>query len=127
MGKAEKKHAKGRESLISRRLRLPAPPKQPKLKDLSKSIRQNAYRLRLNRIRDSILGRKRSFAGEICTDRDEAWADDAYRLHDILEDLHADRAVVYWVDGSLGGKHDKQGVVGAGVVWQASFSCTNCM
>jgi ribonuclease HI len=128
MGKAEKKHAKGRESLISRRLRLPAPPKQPKLKDLSsKSIRQNAYRLRLNRIRDLMLGRKRSFAGEIRTDRDEAWADDACRLHDILEVLHADRAVAYWVDGSLGGKHDKQGVVGAGVVWQTGqheYTCT---
>jgi hypothetical protein len=126
MGKAEKKNAKGREGLAGLRLK--------RLKHCvvpthlrPKNILKNVSRLRLYRICDSILGYKRSFAGEIHTDRDEAYVDNAYRLHDIREDLHANRAVAYWVDGSLGGKNDRMGVVGAGVVWQTGlheYTCT---
>jgi ribonuclease HI len=101
--------------------------KQPNLQKLQQQVLKNTDRLRRDRILDSILGHKRSFAGVIRTDVHEAWANDADRLHDILEDLNADRAIAYWVDGSLGGKTDKKGVLGAGVVWrtgQYEYTCT---
>jgi ribonuclease HI len=127
MGKADKKHANGREGLAGLILKHRAPPKQLNLQKLQRQVLKNTGRLRRDRIRDSILGHKGSFAGEIRTNAHEAWANDADRLHDILEDLNAGRAIAYWVDGSLGGKIDKKGVVGAGVDWhtgQYEYTCT---
>jgi ribonuclease HI len=127
MGKVRKRHAQEYDG------DLPTRRKKQKLFSTASLVRKlrnhetkSGSKERRIRMRDSVLGPNRSLAATVRIDQLEAYKTDFDRLRGIDEDILAGRAIVYWVDGSMGGGGFKRGVVGAGVVWhtgQHEYTC----